>query len=128
MEGTFEDKTSRRATWVFRYKPSEVLAAAEAKVEHHTKRGEFWAEEHDKAEEELKEKGFEYRERFSSHEPHVQIVGDPELADRVAECRNKIKEHRKMRELSETWVRAVLPVLPLLVTHPQVKEDSMENI
>jgi hypothetical protein len=107
MKETEKHITDRREIWVFRYKPSEVLAAAKDRVKHHIARGKFWMEEHEKAEEQLKKKGFEYRERPTSYEPQVQIVGDPELAQRVAECRRKIAEHRQKQELYETWVRAL---------------------
>ena len=107
MKETEKHITDRREIWVFRYKPSEVLAAAKDRVKHHIARGKSWMEEHDKAEEQLKKKGFEYRERPTSYEPHVQIVGDPELAQRVAECRRKIAEHREKQRLYETWVRAL---------------------
>ncbi len=55
--------TDRREVWAFRYKPSEVLAAAKNRVKHHIERGKFWTQEHDKAEEQLKKKGFEYSGR-----------------------------------------------------------------
>lgn len=100
--------TERREIWGFRYKPAEVLAAAKDRVRHHTERGKWWTDEYNKAEDQLKKKGFEYRERqYSSHEPQIQIVGDPELAQRVAECRAKIAEHRQKQGLYETWVRAL---------------------
>jgi hypothetical protein len=107
MKETEKHITDRRESWVFRYKPSEVLEAARSRVKHHVARGKFWMEEHQKAEEKLKKKGFEYRERPTSYEPQVQIVGDPELAQRVTECRRKISEHRQKQELYETWVRAL---------------------
>ena len=107
MNETDKNIRDRRQVWVFRYKPSEVLAASKERVKHHIQRGKWWTAEHDKAEDQLKKKGFEYRERQSSYEPRIQIVGDPELAKRVAECREKIAEHREMEKLFETWVRAL---------------------
>lgn len=107
MTDAGQDATERRSIWVFRYKPAEVLAAAKNRVEHHAKRGEFWTEECAKAEEQLKTKGFEYRERQHSYETEVQIVGDPELAQRTSHCRRKIGEHRERQKIYETWVRAL---------------------
>ncbi len=107
METTSEGVTDRRQIWAFRYKPSEVLAAAKERVKHHIDRGEWWTSEYNKAEELLKKKGFEYREHRSSYEPQIQIVGDPELAQRVAHCRQKVAEHREKQRLYETWVRAL---------------------
>ena len=107
MESTDQPVTDRREIWVFRYRPAEVLAAAKERVKHHIDRGKFWTDEYNKAEEQLKKKGFEYRERQTSYEPQVQIVGDPELAQRVGECRRKMAEHREKQKLYETWVRAL---------------------
>jgi hypothetical protein len=100
--------TVRREIWTFRYKPAEVLAAAQEKVSHHTKRREWWTSEYDKAENQLKEKGFEYRQRNSgSYERGIQIVGDPDLAEQLVQCRQKIAEHREKQTLYQTWVRAL---------------------
>lgn len=107
MEVKDQHITDRRKVWVFRYKPAEVLAAAQERVRHHTERGEWWTSEYRRAEEQLKEKGFEYRERQGSYESQIQIVGDPELARRVGNCRQKVAEHREKQTLYETWVRAL---------------------
>lgn len=107
MEVTGQNVTDRRQVWVFRYKPAEVLAAAQERVRHHTERGEWWTSEYERAEGQLKEKGFEYRERQGSYESQIQIVGDPELAKRVGHCRQKVAEHREKQVLYETWVRAL---------------------
>jgi hypothetical protein len=107
MTANEHDLTDRRQFWTFQYKPVEVQTAAKDKVTHHTERGDFWTQEYAKAEKQLKEKGFEYRERQSSYETQVQIVGDPELAQRVTDCRRKIAEHREMQKLYETWVKAL---------------------
>jgi hypothetical protein len=102
-----QEVIDRREVWAFRYKPAEVLAAAQERVTHHTNRGKWWTSEYNKAEEQLKEKGFEYRERESSYERGIQIVGDPDLSQQVAHCRQKIAEHREKQTLYETWVRAL---------------------
>jgi hypothetical protein len=107
MEPTDEVVRDRRERWVFRYKPAEVLAAAKKGVRHHIERREWWEREGALAEAQLKKKGFEYRERRTSYENQVQIVGDPELAQRVAECRQKVGEHREKQKLYETWARAL---------------------
>jgi len=96
-----------REQWVFRYKPSEVLAAAEKQVKHHIERGKWWQSESDKAEDLLKKKGFEYRSHRDSIGEQVQIVGDPELAARVAECKESLSRHKEDQKLFETWTRAL---------------------
>lgn len=107
MEVSDRDVTDRRQLWAFRYKPAEVLAAAEERVQHHADREKWWSEEYMNAEKQLKDKGFEYRERHSSYQAEIQIVGDPELAKRVTDCRIKRAEHREKQELYGTWVRAL---------------------
>ena len=96
-----------REKWVFRYKPSEVLAAAEKQVKHHIERAKWWEAEADKAEGLLKKKGFEYRSHHNSLGEEIKIVGDPELAQRVAECKEKFQRHQQEQKLFETWTRAL---------------------
>ena len=96
-----------RSKWIFRYRPAEVLAAAKKKVVHHADRKKWWTEEYAKAEKQLKSKGFEYREHYNSLGRDVQIVGDPELARRAAQCKEKIESHHQRIDSYETWVRAL---------------------
>jgi len=104
---TEQAETARRNIWTFQYKSAEVLAAAKGRVKHHIERKGFWKKEYDNAEKQLMEKGFEYRERQTSYEQQVQIVGDPELAQRVTQCRLKMAGHREKLNHYETWVRAL---------------------
>jgi hypothetical protein len=99
--------TSLRNTWEFRYRPSEVLDAAQKRLAHHKERLDWWQKEMSMAEKELKEKGFEYREEHRSMGADLVIVGDPQLAKRVSDCRRKISEHQQSLNVHETWVRAL---------------------
>ena len=105
-----EEGTSLRADWEFIYPAEEVAAAAESKMKHHSDRAAWWDGEAKKAEEALKSKGFEYRERERSMGADLEIVGDPELARRVATCKQKIREHSESEELYSTWLRALKAV------------------
>ncbi len=102
--GESPHRSSQRECLVGTGCPGGIVQTA---VSNHSIRGQFWDEEYTKAEKQLKKKGFEYRDRQSSYETQVEIVGDPELAQRVADCRRKIGEHREMQKLYETWVRAL---------------------
>jgi hypothetical protein len=102
--------TSMRADWEFIYTAEEVAAAAECKMKHHSDRAAWWEGESKKAEEDLKSKGFEYRERERSMGADLEIVGDPELAKRVSTCKQKMREHRESEEQYSTWVRALKAV------------------
>ena len=86
---------------------STISTSLLSAIEHHSGRRKWWESEYSKAEDQLKEKGFEYRKRQDTYEPGLQIVGDPELAQRAAECRQKVAEHRERNELYETWIRAL---------------------
>lgn len=96
-----------RASWTFSYKPAEVLDAAEKMAKHHGERIKWWQQEVVKAEDALKEKGFEYRERHNTMGSDIQIVGDPELARRVTECKDKIRRHTDEEMIYKTWIRAL---------------------
>ena len=102
-----EEEKSLRDQWEFRYRPAEVLGAAQKMLVHHQERLIWWEKEMDKAENDLKEKGFEYRQEHRSMGSDLVIVGDPQLAKRVSDCKNMIKEHQKRINLYETWVRAL---------------------
>jgi hypothetical protein len=99
--------TSLRESWDFVYETSQVLAAAQQRVAHHQGRMDWWSAELQTAETKLKEKGFEYREEHRSIGPGVVIVGDPQLASRVTECRRKMEEHSEKLRAYESWVRAL---------------------
>lgn len=102
-----EGLTALRDIWEFRYKASEVQAAAKAKVALHSKRYKWWESESKKAEQSLKDKGFEYREEQFSRGGEMVIVGDPQLVKRVTDCKRKMEEHREQRDAFETWARAL---------------------
>lgn len=97
-----------RDKWIFRYGPDAVREAALEKVEYHQKRRDYWQEERGRAEAELKEKGFEYRDRSYTAGHDVEIVGDPELAKRVSTAKRKADEHQKRVDEFERWGRALV--------------------
>ncbi len=101
------DSRSLRDAWEFRYRIAAVLEAANGKLAHHQGRMQWWEGELNKADAELKARGFEYRENRTSIGSDLVIVGDPELAKRVRDCRDKISEHRSWTRNYETWVRAL---------------------
>jgi hypothetical protein len=107
MAGIDLNLTELRDRWVFRYKPVEVLAAAERLAKHHAERHQWWDKERQAAEAELKKKGFEYRERATSVGQDFQIVGDPELIRRLNQCKQKSHDHQEAQRLYEIWARAL---------------------
>ena len=102
-----EDERSLRDDWEFRYRPSEVLAAAQKRLTYHAGRLNWWQKQMSQAEKQLKRKGFEYREERHTMGSNLVIVGDPQLAKRTTDCKRKMKEHRQNVSLFETWVRVL---------------------
>jgi hypothetical protein len=61
----------------------------------------------DQAEAGLVDKGFEYRERRQTGGAELIVVGDPELANRVRQCRNSVSRHKENKQFYETWNRVL---------------------
>lgn len=101
------EPTSRRQGWEFVYQASAVAAAAEKLARHHRDRIAWWQAESQKAEALLKKKGFEYREHIHTLGKDVEIVGDPGLAKRVTQCKQKIGEHGEKEDHFASWARAL---------------------
>jgi hypothetical protein len=99
--------TSLRPGWDFRYKTAQVLEAAKERAVHHKTRHDWWENEMKDAEKRLKEKGFEYRQEQYSRGADTVIIGDPQLVNRVAECKRKMDWHWKNHTTYEAWVRAL---------------------
>jgi hypothetical protein len=96
-----------RESWEFVYRTTEVWAAAQERVAHHTARGSWWKSQLDQAEAALKEKGFEYRKSERSFDDSLVIIGDPQLATRAKECQSSITRHREKQQDYTAWVRAL---------------------
>ena len=106
LESTDKEQTNRER-WQFKFTVGEVLVGVAQKIEHHTCRLAWWENEMDQAEAGLVDKGFEYRERRNSLGEELVVVGDPELAKRVSECRNSIQRHKERKQEYETWQRVL---------------------
>ncbi len=96
-----------RKTWVFCYKPGEVLEAARKKLQYHKDRVNHWLAQAVEAEQKLKDKGFEYRHRENTLGRDLQIIGDPQLAEHLTHCRRKVKDHKLKQDVFECWERAL---------------------
>jgi hypothetical protein len=96
-----------RYDWEFCYENHEVREAVEKVLQHHRDRRAWWEGELNKAEEDLKQKGFEYRERMGSGRSNIEIVGDPEIAKRVSVCKSSMRRHEERVEEFECWARAL---------------------
>lgn len=103
----YDAVTTVRDTWDFHYKTSEVNDAAVSQAAHHSSRYKWWEAESKKAEQSLKDKGFEYREEQFSRGADMVIVGDPQLVKRVTDCKRKMEEHQQNWGLFEVWARAL---------------------
>jgi Zn-finger domain-containing protein len=89
-----------RETWIFRYRITDVRAAAR-------KKGAVSQKEAKKAELAVKEKGLEYRPRMTTSGNDFEIVGDPNAISRFRECKHKVRQHTRDFETYEMWDRAL---------------------
>jgi hypothetical protein len=98
--------TDLRSKWVFRYKPAEVLEAAEKKAKHHTDRKRWWSEECVLAEERLKTKSLRVsRERKLARArcSDCRRSGtSPSSRSMPAENRKASREARAVRDLDSS--------------------------
>ena len=102
-----EQNLKNREKWEFKFTVKEVTDALGKRIEHHNSRLAWWENEMDQAEAGLVDKGFEYRERRNSLGEELVVVGDPELANRVKECRNSVNRHKEKKHYFETWNRVL---------------------
>ena len=109
-----ESNLKNREKWEFTFKVKELTEALSKRVEHHKNRLAWWENEMEQAEAGLVNKGFEYRERRNSSGQELVVVGDPELANRVQECRSSITRHQEQKKYYDTWKR---------VLESQIKRD-----
>ena len=102
-----EQNLQNREKWEFSFTIEEVTGALNKRIEHHNSRLAWWENEMEQAEAGLVNKGFEYRERRNSAGQELVVVGDPELANRVKECRNSVNRHKDQKNYFETWNRVL---------------------
>ena len=102
-----EQSLSNREQWEFSFTAREVVVALDKRIEHHVSRLAWWESEMEQAEAGLVDKGFEYRERRLSGGDELIVVGDPELANRVKQCRNSLRRHKENKQFFETWNRVL---------------------
>lgn len=114
-----EQNLKNREKWEFPFTVKEVTTALGKRIEHHNSRLAWWAHEMEQAEAGLVDKGFEYRERQNSRGDELVVVGDPELANRVKECRDSVNRHKDQKHYFETWNR---------VLDSQLKRDSQSAL
>ena len=114
-----EQNLKNREKWEFAFTVKEVTTALDKRIEHHNSRLAWWENEMEQAEAGLVDKGFEYRERRDSRGEQLVVVGDPELANRVKECRDSVNRHKDKKNYFETWNR---------VLGSQLKRDSQSTL
>lgn len=98
---------SERDTWSFRYKPGDVAQAAQARLEYHQKRLEFWEQERETIKGEIEEAGLQIRERQVTGGVNYEVVADQELQARFNECHRKIDHHNEQVEEYCQWWRVL---------------------
>lgn len=89
---------AHRHEWTFHYKALDVAAAASERAAYHSLRERTWLDTLDQAERDLREKGVDFRDREVTGGNRIEAVVDPELSNRVNECRQKVEHHRRKGE------------------------------
>lgn len=97
---------SQRSQWRFAYQTEGLATAAKGRVEHHRERERWWRDELSKAEGDLRETGVEFREMPETGHVRLDAVLDPQKQRRVNESRTKVREHGKLAEEYEMYLRA----------------------
>lgn len=87
--------TYARNDWPFRMSRQGLVDACEAKISYHAARLEEWSGELNKATADLRERGVELREHPITGGSRIGAVLDPERAQRVEECRDKVAAHKR---------------------------------
>jgi len=96
---------SVRSHWRFQYPVKLIAKAAQERVAYHSDRVQWWENQRDEAEKAIKNTGIQVRQHQFTGGKDVEIVIDPTLAKRLAECNDKVEGHRTSRESFECWER-----------------------
>jgi hypothetical protein len=103
-----------RDGWRFTFTSAAVLAAAEKKVAHHQGRVDWWLAKRDEVLAKVRSEGIEIDESLAvedgkwantasyNRQPGAMIRQD--LLEDIAECNNKVREHRAKVAGYEGWV------------------------
>jgi len=101
---------TQRREWTFQKTGEELEAAAKKRAEYHLKRLAFWEEARDKAEQQIKDSGFEVRRHTVTGGERAEVTIDPGLVARLAECERKMEQHRERANEYAQWVAALKTV------------------
>lgn len=101
-----------RKTWEFPYPADKLLAAAQAKFDHHHGRQHWWQYKRDEVMAKIKEGGIEIDESVAApftgksyRDPSVQL--DVGLVRDMDECLAKVREHRDKATEYDGWVQVL---------------------
>lgn len=100
-----------RDKWVFQITPDKLLAATKARVEHHTKRLEFWRGCKESTLAELKDKGLSVADSQAAGTSNTRygalVVVDPTYQRQLNESHSKIGEHHQHVVTYSGWVEVL---------------------
>ena len=97
---------AKRLDWTFTRTTADFARGAKARWEYHLRRKAWWEEERGKARQLIREAGVEVRAHPVTGGERHEVVLDPDLARRLAECDRKIAEHGEEKaEEFRRWFR-----------------------
>ena len=104
-------RDGKRIGWEFKFPTVEVLAAAEAKLAFFKGRLQWWHDQADNTESEIKSSGIEIDRSlaasvgYSNSGRDMSVKIKPELMRDIAEANSKIQEHKRNVKVYDGWVQ-----------------------
>lgn len=92
-----------RREWTFQRPAPDLAAAAAKQQQYHHERLTWWEEEREKVNEAIGSAGVQLRRHPVTGGERHEIVIDPTLSGRLAECERKIEQHRLRSDEYARW-------------------------
>lgn len=92
-----------RDKWEFEYSAEVLRDHARRKRDYHERRGDWWAQQRELADDRIRSGGIELRHQPATGGGRTDVILDPALAERLRECERKIAEHRAKAEEYANW-------------------------
>ena len=83
----------KREKWTVKVVATALVTCCHERIAYHRKRGEFWANERENAERELRDNGISLKQFSVTGGTRTQATLDESMAERVTECQQKQREH-----------------------------------
>ncbi len=96
---------ANRREWKFKYQASSLKDASQKRKQYHEKRLKYWTKEVERAEQELREHGIDFRDFHVSGGNRLEAIIDPGLMRRYQESKRKLDKHKERIREYDRFVR-----------------------